>query len=131
MFISCVEVTPLPMSYRFRLPLSLFLGTCTLTAAQLPTASVITSPGPEYGDTTRSWQGIPGIERAPQGRLWSTWYTGDVGEGAIGNYAMVATSGDDGKKWSKPLAIQGPKGTRIGDPLPWVDPKGRLWVFYT
>src|SRR5688572_15638141 len=43
---------------------------------------------------------------------------------------MVATSGDDGSKWSKPLVIQGPKGTRIGDPLPWIDPKGRLWVFY-
>ena len=49
----------------------------------------------------------------------------------MGNYAMVATSADVGQKWSKPIVIQGPKGTRIGDPLPWIDPKGRLWVFYT
>jgi predicted neuraminidase len=44
---------------------------------------------------------------------------------------MAATCEDVGKKWSKPIAIQGPKGTRIGDPLPWIDPKGRLWLFYT
>lgn len=49
----------------------------------------------------------------------------------MGNYAMVANSADVGQKWSKPIAIQGPKGTRIGDPIPWMDPKGRLWVFYS
>lgn len=102
-----------------------------LNAAEVPTATVIPSPGPEFADTARSWQGIPGIERASNGRLWATWYTGDVGEGAMGNYAMVSTCADVGGKWSKPIAIQGPKGTRIGDPLPWIDPKGRLWIFYT
>ncbi len=96
-----------------------------------PIAKVIVNPGAEYADTARSWQGIPGIERAPKGRLWATWYSGDIGEGSMGNYAMVATSGNDGKTWSKPLlVIEGPKGTSIGDPLPWLDPKGRLWIFY-
>jgi hypothetical protein len=100
-------------------------------AAEIPTARVITEPGAEYADTARSWQGIPGIERTKGGRLWVTWYTGDTGEGDMGNYAMAATSSDEGKTWSKPMAIQGSKGTRIGDPLPWIDPKGRLWIFYT
>lgn len=100
-------------------------------AAEAPTATVILSPGAEFADTARSWQGIPGIERASNGRLWATWYTGDVGEGAMGNYAMVSTCADVGEKWSKPTVILGPQGTRIGDPLPWIDPKGRLWVFYT
>lgn len=95
-----------------------------------PIAKVILAPDASYSETARTWQGIPGIERAANGRLWSTWYTGDVGEGAMGNYAMVSTAADVGQKWSKPLAIQGPPGTRIGDPLPWIDPKGRLWVFY-
>lgn len=95
-----------------------------------PIAKVILSPDASYSETARSWQGIPGIERASNGRLWSTWYTGDVGEGAIGNYAMVSTAADVGQKWSRPFAIQGPQGTRIGDPLPWIDPKGRLWIFY-
>lgn len=110
--------------------LALLTFASNLQAADYPIASVITNLGPDYADTARSWQGIPGIERASNGRLWATWYTGDVGEGAMGNYAMVANSADVGQKWSKPIAIQGPKGTRIGDPLPWIDPKGRLWVFY-
>jgi|GEM_PF-227169 len=110
--------------------LSLLLAASVASAADFPIAKVITSPGPDYDETKRSWQGIPGIERAGNGRLWSTWYTGDIGEGAIGNYAMSATCADVGQKWSKPIAIQGPAGTRIGDPLPWIDPKGRLWIFY-
>ncbi len=96
-----------------------------------PFAKVILNPGADYDDLHRSWQGIPGIERAPKGRLWATWYSGDKSEGDIGNYALVATSGNDGKNWSKPVVvIQGLPGTRIGDPLPWLDPKGRLWIFY-
>ncbi|MBN8418384.1 MAG: exo-alpha-sialidase [Verrucomicrobia bacterium] len=110
--------------------LSLLLAASVAAAADFPIAKVITSPGPDYDETKRRWQGIPGIERAANGRLWSTWYTGDIGEGAIGNYAMSATCADVGQRWSKPMAIQGPEGTRIGDPLPWIDPKGRLWIFY-
>jgi hypothetical protein len=125
-----IQVLPAMRLRHISTLLLLTTGFCA-SAADYPLARVITNPGPEYADTARSWQGIPGIERASNGRLWSTWYTGDVGEGAIGNYAMVATSDDEGRKWSKPTAIQGPKGTRIGDPLPWIDPKGRLWVFYT
>lgn len=96
----------------------------------LPEAKVLLTPDASYSDVARVWQGIPGIERAKNGRLWVTWYSGDEGEGAIGNYALVASSGDEGKKWSKPMVIEGPKGTKIGDPVPWIDPKGRLWVFY-
>jgi hypothetical protein len=108
------------------------LVSTSLLAADFPIARIITDPGAAYADTVRSWQGIPGVERARGGRLWVTWYSGDTGEGDIGNYALAATSGDDGKTWSKPvIVIEGPKGTRIGDPLPWIDPKGRLWIFYS
>lgn len=99
-------------------------------AADFPLATVITSPGQDLDDVSRLWQGIPGVERAPKGRLWATWYSGDLAEGDIGNYALAATSSDQGKKWSKPIIIQAPTGTKIGDPLPWLDPKGRLWIFY-
>ncbi len=110
--------------------LSLLL--CRLALAAAPAATqVFTPPGPELSDTGRTWQGIPGIERTAKGRLWVTWYSGDVGEDAMGNYALAATSGTDGRSWGPPaLAIQGPPGARIGDPLPWIDPKGRLWIFY-
>jgi hypothetical protein len=112
-----------------------FSAVTALTAADapngIPQVAPIFSPGSSYADTARSWQGIPGIERAPKGQLWATWYSGDVGEGAIGNYALVATSANEGKTWSKPaIALEGPKGTRIGDPLPWLDPQGRLWIFW-
>ena len=46
----------------------LFLITSALSAADYPIAKVITKPGGEYDDTKRSWQGIPGIERAKNGR---------------------------------------------------------------
>lgn len=102
-----------------------------LSAAEPPQANIITSPGAAYSETARVWQGIPGIDRTPKGRLWVAWYSGDVGEGNLGNYALVASSGNDGKSWSKPVAvIEGPKGTAVVDPLPWVDPQGRLWIFY-
>lgn len=107
------------------------LGGGIATASSVEPARIITNPGAEYADAVRSWQGIPGIERAPGGRLWVVWYTGGDFEGHIDNYALLATSGDDGRTWSPPrVAIQGAPGTRIGDPLPWLDPRGRLWVFY-
>ena len=90
------------------------------------------SPGAEAEDNARTWQGIPGIERAPNGRLWAIWYSGAQGEGQPGNYCVVATSADDGKAWSKPvLLIKGPTPeSSTFDAVPWLDPKGRLWLFY-
>ncbi|TAN35961.1 MAG: exo-alpha-sialidase [Verrucomicrobia bacterium] len=113
----------------------LFCGTLLAAGAaensSFPAADVIINPGRAYDDSVRVWQGIPGIERAPHGRLWATWYSGGLGEGLTGNYVLLATSGDDGQTWSKPVVvIQGPGDSKIVDPLPWVDPQGRLWVFY-
>jgi predicted neuraminidase len=107
-------------------------ATTPTLAAEFEHARLITQPGPEFADAKRSWQGIPGIERAPGGRLWAVWYTGGPAEGDMHNYGLLATSGDEGRTWSPPcVAIQGKPGiARIGDPLPWLDPRGRLWVFY-
>lgn len=74
------------------------------------------------------FQGIPGIECAPGGRLWATWYAGGFGE-SMENYVLLATSGDDGKTWSKPvLAINPP--FRASEPGLWLDPDKRLWFFF-
>lgn len=90
-------------------------------------------PGAKYADETRSFQGIPGIERTPGGKLWAIWYAGDEnqpGEGP-GNYVVVVTSGDDGNTWSSPYLVIDPEGpVRAYDPTLWVDPRGRLWVFW-
>lgn len=91
---------------------------------------VVTAPGPEYGDEVRIFQGIPGLERAPGGRLWATWYGGGPTEGPW-NYVMLATSGDDGETWSGlKLVIDPPGEVRAFDPCLWLDPLGRLWLFW-
>ena len=95
------------------------------------TAPVVnTAPGPEYAAEARLWQGIPGIERAPNGRLWALWYTGGEGEGPY-NYIVLETSDDDGETWSKPLlVIDPPDKVRAFDPCLWHDPTGKLWLFW-
>lgn len=92
---------------------------------------VITSPGPKYADEKRLWQGIPGIERAPNGRLWVLWYSGGKTE-EPGNYVIAVTSADDGKTWSEPRLVIQPadKDVRAFDPCLWHDPLGRLWLFW-
>ncbi len=96
----------------------------------LITPPVIHDPGREYGPETRPFQGIPGIERAPNGRLWATWYGGGPGEGPW-NYVMLNTSDDDGETWSDVRLIVDPPGrVRAFDPCLWLDPLGRLWLFW-
>lgn len=91
---------------------------------------VIINPGAAHADSTRIFQGIPGIERAANGRLWATWYGGGPDEGPH-NYVMLVTSGDDGETWSTlKLVIDPPDDVRAFDPCLWVDPTGRLWLFW-
>ncbi|HLW86665.1 MAG TPA: sialidase family protein [Candidatus Sulfotelmatobacter sp.] len=90
-----------------------------------------TSPGPEYASWTRMYQGIPGIERTARGRLWAAWDAGDVDEGPM-NYVAVVTSSDDGKNWSEPkLVIDPPGNVHAWLPCLWIDPQGRLWLFWS
>lgn len=97
----------------------------------LQPASLIANPGAEYADDQRRWQGIPGIERAPGGRLWATWYSGAEGE-EPGNYVPLVTSGDDGLTWSELRFVVLPPSPecRCYDPCLWCDPRGRLWLFW-
>lgn len=88
------------------------------------------SPGPAYASASREWQGIPGIERAPDGTLFATWYSGGKGEGPD-NYVLVVRSTDDGATWSEPiLTIDPPGKVRAFDPVLWLDPSERLWLFW-
>ena len=99
-------------------------------AAALPVVNF--QPGPEYSDQVRMFQGIPGLERSPGGRLWAVWYGGGVTEDRH-NYVMLATSGDDGTTWSGLKLVIDPDGegpVRAFDPCLWIDPDGRLWLFW-
>jgi predicted neuraminidase len=80
---------------------------------------------------SRQWQGIPAIERAGNGRLWSSFFSGGRLEPASENLILLSTSTDDGATWSDPEVIIDPPGeTRAYDPALWHDPSGRLWLFY-
>jgi len=94
--------------------------------------AVIFDPGPYYADEARMFQGIPGLERAPGGRLWVTWYGGGVTEDHF-NYIMLITSGDDGETWSGLKTVIDPDvdgPCRAFDPCLWTDPNGCLWFFW-
>jgi lysophospholipase L1-like esterase len=94
--------------------------------------SVIFNPGEKFNAEARKYQGIPTIERAPGGRLWAAWYAGPIHEDRY-NFAMAATSGDDGKTWSGLKLVVDPDGDgplRASDPCLWQDPAGRLWLFW-
>ncbi|MEA1950849.1 MAG: sialidase family protein [Planctomycetota bacterium] len=98
--------------------------------AALRPATVNLSPGAKYADEARRFQGIPGLERTKNGRLWATWYAGGITEGPE-NYVILTTSGDDGRTWSKPKLVVDPPGeVRAFDPCLWLDPDGRLWLFW-
>ena len=98
-----------------------------LRQAQAPVEPNL-DPGPEYAAGRRLFQGIPGIERAPSGRLWATWYAGGQDESPL-NYVILTTSADNGATWSDPiLVIDGPGHVRTAGPNLWLDPHGKLWL---
>jgi len=79
----------------------------------------------------RIWQGIPGLERTPDGRLFFTWFTGGETEPRPENTVLLCHSDDAGKTLSPLQIMAAPKdGSRCYDPVPWLDPKGRLWYFF-
>jgi predicted neuraminidase len=87
-------------------------------------------PGPQYESRNRHWQGIPSLERAVDGRLYATWYSGGETEDPD-NYVLVVRSDDGGESWSEPLLVIDPPGrVRAFDSNLWTDPMGRLWLFW-
>lgn len=96
----------------------------------LDAPEVQTQPGEQYQSLNRHWQGVPGIERAPGGRFFAAWYSGGEGEGPL-NYILLVQS-DDGEHWQRPLVVIDPPGkVRAFDPVLWIDPLGRLWLFWS
>lgn len=93
----------------------------------------ILSPVDEsHARKTRGSQGVAGIERSPQGRLWATWYagTGTRGVESPFSYVVLATSGDDGQTWEERVVLQPRRFVRAMDPNLWLDPQGKLWFFW-
>lgn len=80
----------------------------------------------------RAFQGIPSLAVSPGGRIWANWYAGvNPGEDEH-NYVVLSASDDAGKTWKERIVID-PDGAgpiRAFDPELWIDPIGRLWVFW-
>ena len=97
-------------------------------AALFPT---ILRPVPaKYAENQRVWQGIPSIEAVSPDRVWIVWYSGGRDEG-YENYLLVTTSGDGGRTWRSPfMALDREGAIRLFDPALWLDPLGRLWLFW-
>ena len=83
-----------------------------------------------YNTENRIWQGIPGIEVTPGGRIFATFYSGGIKED-LGNYSILVKS-DDGINFSEPIAVAyaGEKH-RCYDQCLWIDPLGRLWFIWS
>ncbi|HEY6873537.1 MAG TPA: sialidase family protein [Geobacteraceae bacterium] len=121
--------------------LALALASCSDNAAfkQTMPDSFVTHPGvivpnvPGSPYQSRSFQGIPAIAKTGS-RLWAAWYgapsTNPASEGP-GNFVIVAYT-DDGMQWQESFYIvpQAAESERVFDPQLWVDPVGRLWIFY-
>lgn len=88
------------------------------------------NPGTEYAEWTRSYQGMPTVERMRNGRLWAAWTSGGVNEGPS-NYVVLVTSTDDGESWSGPILTIDPPGyVTAFVPILWRDPDDQLWLFW-
>lgn len=87
---------------------------------------------PQYSPESRKFTGIPSMAVSTKGRLWVVWYAGITPGEDQNNYVVVSTSGDMGQNWEEVLVID-PDGTglvRAYDPEIWIDPDGKLWVFW-
>ncbi len=93
----------------------------------LEPAHVVVAPWKQHIPPTKR-QGVAGIERTAKGRLWAI-YGRDVE--STRNFQVLKCSDDDGKKWSDAKLMILPRaGTRAMSANVWIDPQGRLWVFW-
>lgn len=92
----------------------------------------IAPPDEVHTANNRAFQGISSMTVSPEGRLWATWYAGVTPGEDANNYIVLATSGDGGTTWKETLVVDpdGPGPVRAFDPEIWVDPKGRLHLFW-
>jgi len=85
-----------------------------------------------YEPENRMFTGIPSLAVTENGRIWAVWYSGITPGEDENNYVVVSTSDNKGDTWKEVLVIdpdgQGP--VRAFDPEAWIDPDGKLWIFW-
>jgi predicted neuraminidase len=104
-----------------------WLPIVTVTLLLPPSAGLAEPPA----DIARTWQGIPGLERTPKGRLFVSWFSGGPKEPSPENTVLLCYSDDQGQTFTQPRPMAGPIGRcRTFDPTLWRDPRGRLWYIF-
>lgn len=84
-----------------------------------------------YQAENRKFTGIPSLAISDS-CMWVTWYAGITPAEDHNSYVVVAVSKDKGNSWEEVLAID-PDGSgeeRAYDPQAWIDPNGKLWIFW-
>ena len=100
-------------------------GTLSMQAVKVRSSNLV-----KYSRKYRTFQGIPGLAVSCSGILWATWYSGGETE-CEKNFVLVCSSNDDGRTWSEPqVVIDPPETVRAFDPVLWIDPLDRLWLFW-
>jgi len=86
-----------------------------------------------FEESIRQYQGCPTVAVTHGGRIYLGWYSGGTREPHMENYNLLVYSDNGGKDWSKPLLII-PSSKELFihalDIQLWVDPKGRLHVYW-
>ena len=102
------------------------------TGSMTPARVSLHPDRPEWKTAGRMWQGIPGIERTANGRLYACWYSGGKTE-EPGNIVILERSDDDGQTWTDGFCAvhHDDPEVRCFDEAIWIDPRGRLWLFWT
>ncbi|MBR1969451.1 MAG: exo-alpha-sialidase [Clostridia bacterium] len=84
-----------------------------------------------YYTEKRMWQGIPSVEVTKSGRIFATFYSGNIKE-TFGNFCVLVKSNDGGKTFTEPVAAaDAGKKARCFDSCLWIDPLGRLWFIWS
>ena len=86
----------------------------------------------KYDVKKRKFTGIPSLAVSKGGTIWTTWYAGITPDEDDNNYVVVASSKDGGESWVEKFIIDpdGDGPVRAFDPELWIDPSGKLWVFW-
>ena len=92
------------------------------------------SPGEEFSEKNRFWQGCPTILRTPGGRLYAGWYSGGTREPSLYNCNLLVKSDDDGRSWSEPVLVINSRKDELVcciDIQLFLDNSSRMWIFWT
>ncbi len=99
----------------------------------LATPVILTSPLIGYQYDKLDYGMTTSIERTLNGTIWTSWIGGGDNEDA---FLLLNRSTDNGDTWSEPLVVIDPHS--IADSIKkrtlvatlWLDPLGRLWLFF-